>query len=553
MFREISHCNTHVPDALIHTMIVVNFHYLPKPTFDRQLDDFEMFRDDALGKFMKDLALEALLSFRHLTKFQTIMIVCNAFLKILGCEIASDFQHLQNIQNLTSKAQWKGARTHLPLLQVFALRLAPNAVLEFLQKLDKILTTNNAHDARKQLDLEIEKFIKSQRILQEAYSRQRNYVHYAEYDDNDGAYDNEYEDDDHDAEFHDDEYDEDDEYDNHDDEYDDDNHDDECHDNYDDNDGGYGNDDDDRDNDALRSENQNLRTQLADYDECLLRAVRKVQQHEVKHILSSPLVVVIAISKYKSQNNLPTVKNDWRRTSTLFSKHYGWDVIRNKGNSVDKYDAKGIIKFAKNKLKHCRGKYDSVILIWSGHGDTNNVQCSEKNELISRNWLYSQFNSENCPSMKNKLKLFVMDACRVETDGKRWCPRQSRNQNLNRIVLYPNTDGQVTIAGNNGSYLVNAFIDSMKTNLNSHRKELSISNILDDTKERLERDRIPIGRRGKSCQLTLVRNCTMKIKKMQQYGFWKSGRQSRSKVRWKLQRVHHTETSPSVKFEHCIR
>ena len=90
-----------VPNAVIHTMVVVNFHYLPEPIL---MVDFELFRDDALGMFMRDTVLETLAQFPDLATFQNFMIVCNAFLKILGRDVAlPDFKHLLLKRKLSGK------------------------------------------------------------------------------------------------------------------------------------------------------------------------------------------------------------------------------------------------------------------------------------------------------------------------------------------------------------------------------------------------------------------------------------------------------------------
>ena len=72
-------------------------------------------------------------------------------------------------------------------------------------------------------------------------------------------------------------------------------------------------------------------------------------------------------------------------------------------------------KFAKSKGR----RYDkAVIIIIMSHGSNGYVEGSDENETLNLNKVFGYFTGKECPALKGKPKIFMIDACRQKNpDG----------------------------------------------------------------------------------------------------------------------------------------
>ena len=136
--------------------------------------------------------------------------------------------------------------------------------------------------------------------------------------------------------------------------------------------------------------------------------------------MSDPLVIIVCISDYESAGlaNLPSVKKDMASMQALWEDKYHFNVKTNKTMSKnnDNYE----YKFSKDDWLNLsdetslilrKNKHDGLIFIYSGHGYQDGILTS-RNEKISFNSIKKKFNAKNIPQLKDKPKIFIVDACR---------------------------------------------------------------------------------------------------------------------------------------------
>lgn len=79
------------------------------------------------------------------------------------------------------------------------------------------------------------------------------------------------------------------------------------------------------------------------------------------------------------------------------------------------YTAKQIIDkieaIAKNK-EHNLAKYNCLVVVFLSHGEMGTIYGSDNN-TVSIGEMQAKFNSNDCPSMHGKPKIFILDACRI--------------------------------------------------------------------------------------------------------------------------------------------
>src|SRR5690606_16327672 len=68
-------------------------------------------------------------------------------------------------------------------------------------------------------------------------------------------------------------------------------------------------------------------------------------------------------------------------------------------------------------ISSCINEINSFIFIYSGHGNVNGIlpiDYWETGQEYTYNNIYNKFNNQNNESLKNKIKIFIWDNCRVD-------------------------------------------------------------------------------------------------------------------------------------------
>eukprot|EP01084_Bolivina_argentea_P070882 128887_1 len=135
-----------------------------------------------------------------------------------------------------------------------------------------------------------------------------------------------------------------------------------------------------------------------------------------KYVVSKALVLIICVSKYdnnKSYDNLEGTKIDRRNMIKLFDKRYGYEVISNENDRIDRDDCIDLLSKCRGELtkKANKNKYQALFVIFSCHGNDQYLVFSDS-KMMCRDKIYEWFNGSNVPFMSNKPKIIVMDACR---------------------------------------------------------------------------------------------------------------------------------------------
>lgn len=82
-----------------------------------------------------------------------------------------------------------------------------------------------------------------------------------------------------------------------------------------------------------------------------------------------------------------------------------------------KEEAKTFLKEIQSEIKSHGDDYDGLIINWSSHGEDDNVLVFSDNQDIALGDISLMFNDKNCPLLKHKPRIFVVDACRGSMVG----------------------------------------------------------------------------------------------------------------------------------------
>ena len=146
--------------------------------------------------------------------------------------------------------------------------------------------------------------------------------------------------------------------------------------------------------------------------------------------LIQPLVLLLCVSKYDKNSgfkDLSGVEKDMERLKDLFETTCKYRVICNqvkknvfgqaKGFYLDKNSFERMLEKAKSELQKSNNSnnndYDGLIVVFSGHGYQDGIITSDgvKHDLRK---IKQFFSAKNVPSLKDKTKIFIIDACRHE-------------------------------------------------------------------------------------------------------------------------------------------
>ena len=186
---------------------------------------------------------------------------------------------------------------------------------------------------------------------------------------------------------------------------------------------------------------------------------------------SNPLIAMIGISNY-DETHLPSLEgvyNDYWNVKQAFNFSRGYSMVYfNQRNQLiyinDKIDAKEDIddKFKlkwtsddidmfneqihenilnNNNNTNTKYNHDSLIYFISCHGNRDEIIYDSDGEEYSLAFIYDQFTNLNCQSLRNKPKIFIVDADRVDVSIK--THRASLTQSVSRT---PRRESKTLIA-----------------------------------------------------------------------------------------------------------
>lgn len=126
---------------------------------------------------------------------------------------------------------------------------------------------------------------------------------------------------------------------------------------------------------------------------------------------------------------------DAQRMKSLFTQlHFSVTVKTN----LTALDMKSFLRKAAEPEKHRDA--DCLVVILLSHGNENAIEGTDGNMLDLRNEIYSLFNNTNCPTLKEKPKLFFVQACRgdkvqVPRGAKHNAETEDSTQSLAPVVV----------------------------------------------------------------------------------------------------------------------
>ena len=145
---------------------------------------------------------------------------------------------------------------------------------------------------------------------------------------------------------------------------------------------------------------------------------------------------MVGIGKYYNSQDIDGVDIDYKNVQKTFLTHFRYDIhFENSMQYSNDYKldwTKGDIKkFLRNvQYSISTEDYDGLIFIISGDGETDNdwedciVDSNGKEHKLK--WFFEQFYSSQCPKLKDKPKIFIVDCCRG---------RLLPNKNTQRVLI----------------------------------------------------------------------------------------------------------------------
>eukprot|EP01084_Bolivina_argentea_P275966 470737_1 len=155
----------------------------------------------------------------------------------------------------------------------------------------------------------------------------------------------------------------------------------------------------------------------------------------VNSIITKAFVLIICIKSYDYRDDLPGTVVDKQNMITLWEKHYGYDILYNEADRVNKDDYFELMRKCRDVLskKENKDKYDALFVIMSCHGNNAHVILSD-NKKVERYKIMEWYNGDNVPFMSNKPKIIILDACRGHKD-MHWGVANNNKKKQNKIVM----------------------------------------------------------------------------------------------------------------------
>ena len=181
-----------------------------------------------------------------------------------------------------------------------------------------------------------------------------------------------------------------------------------------------------------------------------------VRNDETEREMENPLVLAICISEYNGNNypNLESCDQDLKVLKQLWKDKFNFTFISNDNKCVTKEDLNNKINDAKKLLLDPPNgnKFDGFIFLFCGHGMKNKIVTSD-GKRVEINTIQHAFSPKNIPLLKDKPKIYIIDAGR----GERELPLDERYKSddstqyhplSNTIAIYGNTLGYAVMSNN---------------------------------------------------------------------------------------------------------
>ena len=185
--------------------------------------------------------------------------------------------------------------------------------------------------------------------------------------------------------------------------------------------------------------------------------------------IKDPLIVMLGIGKYDGEPDLIGVPIDYRNMKYVFNFKFGYSMFYRCDDNTNKYcenkcdfenecednfktewSNKEIESFVNDARKQLvENRHDSLIFIICAHGGDDGVIEDSTSETYQLDNIYSIFDSQNCPTMKNNPKLFFVDICR----GKMRELTKKRKSNADALAKDTDKRGYNLILGTNDNHL----------------------------------------------------------------------------------------------------
>ncbi|ETO22535.1 caspase-3 [Reticulomyxa filosa] len=139
--------------------------------------------------------------------------------------------------------------------------------------------------------------------------------------------------------------------------------------------------------------------------------------------IKNAFVIIIAISEYGNNEwkNLKNVKEkDIQNFKQLFGQELNYEIVCTPSSKMTKSDVDEFMDQIKIsfKLRTNNNKYDGLIVIICGHGDSGNMLVASDGKYVSIDKIRSSFNCHEMESFKDFPKIFIIDICRGENIPK---------------------------------------------------------------------------------------------------------------------------------------
>merc|ERR1719242_881279 len=139
--------------------------------------------------------------------------------------------------------------------------------------------------------------------------------------------------------------------------------------------------------------------------------------------MNHPMVIMVAIGEYDDPEATPNLtaylQHDVKNVVQLFGDRLNYEVHPsydlNDGNSIKmqwtKIEIEQLLSQKSNKLTNNIDDYDGLVVVFSGHGEDDNIITSD-GQLISEQHIYQYFTiSSDNVAVRSIPRLFVFDCC----------------------------------------------------------------------------------------------------------------------------------------------
>ncbi|MBC8630138.1 caspase family protein [[Eubacterium] tenue] len=209
------------------------------------------------------------------------------------------------------------------------------------------------------------------------------------------------------------------------------------------------------------------------------------------------IAILIGVSEYITQQNLPACKNDVELMNTLITEINQYDEILYIRENTDSQQIKDklfdFIERYKNEMdKNSDFQIDEILFYFTGHG----MSDSEDFYYITSDFDYSRLNTttiknseldEAIRRLNPKLTVKIVDACesgtryiKDSTENSLKCIDVSKGQLSDCYFMYSSHNNQSSMANTNFSFFTKVFIDSIIDKKQGNHRYTDIANYIRD-------------------------------------------------------------------------